>query len=92
MKWVIDEQSCRSYSATVRYRRLLIESLLVSLFWAGIWSREIVHHGSVPDYVSAAAIFLLPVLAVRVIVRVGAQLMDDDSARNRKTGADGRRL
>ncbi len=77
---------------TVRLRWIVIQSVVASLLLAGAWSWKMIHPASFGDNAITAAILVLPMLGLRLIIGVGGALMDDETMRNRKTGADGHRL
>jgi len=63
-----------------------------ALVTAAFVSWNLIHSASFADYFVTAAILFLPFAALRLIISVGDALMDEESARNRKTGAEGHRL
>ncbi len=69
-----------------------MQSVAASLLLAGAWSWKMIHPASFGDYAITAVILVLPIVGLRLIIRVGGVLMDEENVRNRRTGADEHRL
>jgi hypothetical protein len=65
----------------MRLRRVVIQSLVISLVLAGFWTWSVTRPSSIESYLVAAAILFVPIAALQMIVRVGGALLDDERAR-----------
>jgi hypothetical protein len=72
----------------VKLRRAALQALAAALIGAAVWTWAFARPASVADFLVAFVLFFIPFIALRTIVYVGGALLDDDHARQRRSGID----